>query len=125
MTSFTSMGLTILPRGWRQRKQPSRKHFASVQMPGKRTSHEHFTFITAISITMALWLSWSLHAGAYQMIPGYSVWPVTSKGARDAGKRPYEASSGLLSSTRVTLTRSAISETVTEWPGVMLNKNRS
>ena len=27
MTSFTSMGLTILPRGWRQRKQPSEEAF--------------------------------------------------------------------------------------------------
>src|SRR6266566_10143018 len=125
MTSFTSMGLTILLRGWRQRKQPSRKHFASVRMPAKHTSHEHFTFITAISITMALWLNWKLHAGACQMIPGYSRWPGTSKGVRDAGKRRYEASNGLLSSTRETLMRSAISQTVTEWPGVMLNKNRS
>src|SRR6266705_4183289 len=100
MTSFTSMGLTILLRGWRQRKQPSSKHFASVQMAGKRTSNEHFTFIMDTSTTMALWLNWKLHTGACQMTPGYSRWPGTSKGVRDAGKRRYEASNGLLSSTR-------------------------
>ncbi len=38
-------------------------------------------------------------------------------------KSPCETLSGPLSSTRAVLTRSEISQTVTEWPGVMLNKN--
>ena len=72
MTSFTSLAMTILLRGWRQQKQPFRKHFASVQMPAKHTSREHFIFITDTSITMALWLNWKLHARACPMIRGYS-----------------------------------------------------
>ena len=42
MTSFTSLALTILLRGWRQRKQPFKKHFAFVQMPVKRTSRGQY-----------------------------------------------------------------------------------
>ena len=72
MTSFTSLALTILLRGWRQQKQPFSKHFASVQMPAKHTWHERIIFITDTSITRALWLNWKLHAGACQMLPGYS-----------------------------------------------------
>ena len=71
MTSFTSLASTILLRGWRQQKQPFRKHSASVQMPAKHTSRERFIFITDTSITRALWLNWKLHARRCPMIRGY------------------------------------------------------
>ena len=72
MTSFTSLTLTILLRGWRQQKQPFRKHFASVQMPAKHTLHERSIFIMDTSITMALWLNWKLLARRCPIIRGYS-----------------------------------------------------
>ena len=71
MTSFTSLALTILLRGWRQQKQPFRKHSASVQMPAKHTSRERFIFIMDTSITMALWLNWKLPARRCPTIRGY------------------------------------------------------
>ena len=71
MTSFTSMVLTILLRGWRQQKQPFRKHFASVQMQAKHTSRERFIFIMDTSITRALWLNWKLPARRCPIIRGY------------------------------------------------------
>ena len=71
MTSFTSLASTILLRGWRQQKQPFRKHSASVQMPAKHTSRGRFIFITDTSITMALWLNWKLHARRCPTIRGY------------------------------------------------------
>src|SRR5437667_10165012 len=125
MTNFIFMVSTILLRGWRQQKQPSRKHFASVQMPAKHTGREHFIFIMDISITTALWLNWKLHAGACPMIRGYSFSWVSSKGVRGAGKNLLEISSGHLNSTRATLEPSTTSEIVTEASAVMLNKNRT
>src|SRR5215472_3080191 len=103
MTRFTtSLALTILLGGWRQRKQPSRKHLPSVQMRAKRTSHEQTIFIADITTTMAPWLSWKLHAAACQMIQGYSRCWVPSKDVRGAGKKPYKPSNGQLSWTRAT-----------------------
>src|SRR5207249_7793556 len=119
MTTFTCLAVTILPRGWLWGKQPSRKHFASVQMPAKHTLHELCIFIADTSITMALWLNWKLHAGACQIIPGYSRRWVGSKGVRDSGKNPPEIWSEQLSSTRATLTCSTALDLVTEWSGVM------
>ena len=71
MTRFTSLTSTILLRGWRQQKQPFRKHSASVQMPAKHTSHERSIFITDTSIMTALWLNWKLPARPCPTIRGY------------------------------------------------------
>src|SRR5436190_16298224 len=125
MTSFTSLDLTILLRGWRQQKQPFRPHFAFVQMMVKRISRGRGIFIMATSITTAHWLNWKLPAKLCRMILGYSRRWVSSRGVRDTGKNLHEASSEHLSSTRATLTRSTRSDLVTEASGVMLNKNRS
>ncbi len=62
MTSFTS-----LPRPYScavgvSGSSHSRKHFASVQMPAKHTSHEQYIFITDTSIMTARWLNWKLPA---------------------------------------------------------------
>ena len=54
------MASTILLRGWRQQKQPFRKHFASAQMQAKHTSRERIIFIMDTAITTALWLNWKL-----------------------------------------------------------------
>src|SRR6266496_221417 len=60
MTSFTSLALTVLLRGWRQQKRPFRKHSASVQMLARHTLRGHNIFIMDTSITRALWLNWKL-----------------------------------------------------------------
>src|SRR5437763_16684518 len=102
MTSFTSLAMTILPGDWRQRKQPFRKHFASVQMPAKHTGRERITFTMGTSITRALWLNWKLLARRCQMIRGYFEYRVSLKGGKVDGKIPLETSSGHLNSTRAT-----------------------
>src|SRR5438045_8861149 len=98
MATFTFLALTILLRGWRQKKQPFRPHLAFVRMQVKRTSRGGgFVLITAI--TKALWLDRQLHAGACQMIPTYSRRWRPSKGFKCAGKRAFETTRALLSST--------------------------
>ena len=72
MISFTSMGSTILPRGWRWRKQPSSTHFASVRMRAKRTSHEHFIFINGYLDYDGALAELEVARQSCQMIPGYS-----------------------------------------------------
>src|SRR5213080_3804029 len=124
MAAFTTLALTILLRGWRQKKQPFRPHLAFVRMQVKRTSRGG-VFVLITAITTALWLNWKLHAGACQMIPTYSRRWLPSKGLRGAGKSAFETSSALLSSTRATLSRFSRPDLVTEPSGVMLNKNRS
>ena len=36
MTSFISLAMTILPRGWPRRGRPFKRHFVSGRMPAKR-----------------------------------------------------------------------------------------
>src|SRR5947207_15699351 len=104
MAAFTTLPLTILLRGWRQKKQPFRPHLAFVRMQVKRTSRGGvFALIT--EITTALWLKWKLHAGACQMIPTYSRRWLPSQGVRGAGKRAFEPSSALVGSTGATSSR--------------------
>src|SRR5437763_15112670 len=104
-TTFTSLALTILLRGWPQQKQPFRLHFAFVQMLAKRISREHGIFIMATSITIVLWLSWKLPARVCPITRRYSSCRLTSRGVRRAGKNPLETSRTPLNSTRAVFER--------------------
>ena len=125
MTSFTSLILTILLRGWRQQKQPFRKHSASVQMPAKHTSRERFIFIMDTSIMRALWLNWKLPARRCPIDP--RIFRLTGSIQRRQG-RWEESMRNLERALELdprNVTRSKTSEIVTRASGVMLNKNRS
>src|SRR5207248_4145724 len=93
MTSSTSSASTTRPNAWRQRKRQSKRHFVTVQMQAKHTSHARKIFIEETSTTKVLSLNWKLRAGPYGIILNYSSWKVTSQGVRGAGKRPYKISS--------------------------------
>src|SRR5438132_13820008 len=101
MAAFTTLALTILLRGWRQKKQPFRPHLAFVRMQVKRTSRGG-VFVLIAAMTTALWLNWKLHAGACQGIPMYWRRWTRSAGVRGGGTGAYDISSARLSAPRRT-----------------------
>src|SRR5204863_1308748 len=89
-----------LRQGWRQRKPPCRRHFASAQTQAKHILRELKISITAISTMQALSLNWTLRAKACPTIRECLQWRVTSRDDRDAGKNQRETWSVRLISTR-------------------------
>ena len=93
------------PARWPWRKQPSRKHFAFVQMPAKPTSRERYIFIEATAIMMALWLNWKLLARRCPIMLRIFAMMGFIQRRQGAGKSPHEIWSSQLSSTRATSKR--------------------
>ena len=72
MVCFTFLVSIILRHGWRQRKPPSKPHFAFVRTQVKHILRALKIFITDTSTMMVLWQNWPLRAGVCRMILEYS-----------------------------------------------------